>query len=206
MVSLRAHQKIRSTAYSATSIVLYGRLRNTPDTNQDQISSKGELEKNTRLLYVNDVPKVQKRRTQWINRKPAANLHHATRYAERINLPLNMFVTINFSQIGIDPESSSEVFQKVVGQRFAPWLRRTADNAQSVPPTYVWTLEAANENQAVHWVVHIPNKIERHFRQALHRWVAELARGAPSPQALKIISVYNIKGTSLKEPSRTTHG
>ena len=152
-------------------------------------------------MYSTTVPDIQKRTTQWINRKPAANLHHATRYAERINLPLNTFVTINLTELGIDTTSSSEAFQKVIGERFAPWLRRTADNITSVPPTYVWTLEAANENHAVHWVVHIPKNIERHFRQALERWVAELASGAPSPQALKVLPVYNIprlKGYILK--------
>lgn len=38
--------------------------------------------------------------THHINRHPAVNIHHATRYSERIGLPLNLFVTINFTCAG----------------------------------------------------------------------------------------------------------
>ncbi len=120
------------------------------------------------------MPTKRVRATHWINRKPAANLHHATRYAERINLPLNTFVTINLSKIDVEANQSSEAFQKIVGERFAPWLRRTAIKSKSVPPTYFWSLEAANENNAVHWVVHIPSTIKAHFQAAVRRWVKKL--------------------------------
>ena len=45
MVSSRPHQKIWSTTESATYIVLYGLLRNTLDTKQDQIRSNEEFDK-----------------------------------------------------------------------------------------------------------------------------------------------------------------
>jgi hypothetical protein len=134
------------------------------------------------------------RSTYWINRKPAANLHHATRFASRINVPLNTMVTINFSQLGICSKEVSAVFQKIISQRFSPWLRRNPQTVTTIPPTYVWTLEAANKQDAVHWVLHVPPTMSGEFTTAIKSWVREIATENPCGQAVKIDPVKNIVG------------
>jgi hypothetical protein len=91
-----------------------------------------------------------------INRRPAVNIHHAARYSELIGLPLNYFVTVNFTLTECSPDCASHTFRKMLAQRFAPWMRRTVSNTEVVKPTYVWTLEAGGRQFAAHWLLHLP--------------------------------------------------
>jgi hypothetical protein len=132
--------------------------------------------------------------SHFIRRKPASNLHHATKYAAKIGCPLNTFVTINFAELGIDEKDVSSQFQKMVGQRFAPWLRRTAANNNGIRPTYVWSLEAASKRPAVHWMLHLPKSLISIFNKKLDRWVSQISSGDVSPQAIKTEKVNNDVG------------
>ena len=132
--------------------------------------------------------------THFIRRYPAVNIHHATRYAERIGLPLNRFVTINFGLTACVPERVSSAFRKLLTERFAPWLRRSAGLKDALPPTYVWTIEAAGGQIALHWLVHVPQQIRSAFDRRLNGWVATLTGRPAEAGAINIKPIHNIVG------------
>jgi hypothetical protein len=132
--------------------------------------------------------------TRHINRRPAVNIHHATRMSQKIGLPLNRMVTLNLAQAGCAPESAGHAFRKLLTQRFAPWLRRTAAKRTFVPPTYVWSIEAAGNQIAAHWLVHVPTGLHRSFERKLREWLTSLLSEAPPPSAVNIKPVYNLVG------------
>jgi hypothetical protein len=129
-----------------------------------------------------------------IGRKPAANLHHATRLAERIGYPLNQFVTINYSKTPCDANDTSACFRQLLASWFARWLRRHPKNQKACPPTYVWAFEAAGGQLAVHWLVHIPRGFIREFWRMLPQWVEATAGTIEGPGAIKHRRIYNITG------------
>jgi hypothetical protein len=128
-----------------------------------------------------------------INRVPAVNVHHATRYAESLELPLNTFVTINFSEL-LAADKASQLFRKLLNQRFAPWLRRSAPIKSAPLPTYVWALENANATTAAHWLVHVPDNVKRAFSRKLADWVESVTGLRPNSNALQVKRIYNVIG------------
>ena len=75
---------------------------------------------------------------QYINIKPASNLHHAIRIAEAIKRPLNSFVSINFSHTGCAPEKVCKAFQSL-RVKFRKWITRppARQRTKAVPATFV---------------------------------------------------------------------
>lgn len=132
--------------------------------------------------------------THFIRRYPAVNIHHATRFAERIGLPLNRFVTINFSKTDCPSNRTSASFRKLLTQRFAPWLRRSSEAVQDVPPTYVWTIEGAGGQAAVHWLVHVPKGMYRVFEKRLTDWLGSVTGARPEARAVRIKAIHNLVG------------
>ena len=132
--------------------------------------------------------------TRHIHRRPAVNIHHATRYCEMIGLPLNRLVTVNFNLTGCNDNQESRTFRKMLAERFAPWLRRTARNIQGVAPTYVWTMEAGGRQIAVHWLVHVPKDCARSFECKVGEWLASLTGSLPDARAVKVQPIYNLVG------------
>jgi hypothetical protein len=129
-----------------------------------------------------------------IKRLPAVNIHHARRYAERIGLPLQLFVTINFTLLGVPPDAAVLLFRTVLAQRFAPWLRRTSESNRHIPPTYVWVMEAAGGQMAVHWLVHMPAKMRWSFKRKVIDWLEEAAGHSPPERAFNLKPIKNIVG------------
>lgn len=134
------------------------------------------------------------RLTHHINRRPAVNIHHATRMSLRVGLPLNKMVTINLGLAGFGQRDAGHAFRKLLTQRFAPWLRRSASKSQIVPPTYVWALEAAGGQLAVHWLVHVPAGLQRSFQRKVTEWIQSLVGATPSASAVDVRPVYNLVG------------
>lgn len=137
--------------------------------------------------------RVQRVSTQ-INRKPAANIHHATKMAIILGIPLNRHSTISFTQAGIDAQQASRVLQKLIAQRFSPWLRRHRKNKTGVQPTYVWVIEAANDILAAHLAVHIPAGLRKEFQSKLIHWVRQQSPANDIGAAVKTTRIYNITG------------
>ncbi len=134
------------------------------------------------------------RTSSHINRHPAVNLHHATRYSERIGLPLNTAVTINLGLLGCRPDEAGLRFRTLLAQRFAPWLRRNSGNVAGVAPTYVWSMEAAGNQTAAHWLVHVPARLTKGFKRKLDEWLAAIAGGECDPHALNLKPIDNLVG------------
>lgn len=136
---------------------------------------------------------MAERTTRHINRVPAVNIHHATRYAQRRDLPLNTFVTVNFSELGAGP-GASRMLRKLLAQRFAPWLRRSAPINYRPEPTYVWTLENTSATVAAHLLVHIPKGASKVFRTKLAEWLEGLSGVRPHARAVQVKRVHNLVG------------
>ena len=135
-----------------------------------------------------------KRVTAQIGRKPAANIHHATRLAERIGCPLNQFVTINYSKTQCPPDDATAAFRDLLSDWFARWLRRHPKNKKGVSPAYVYAFEAAGGQIAVHWLVHVPKGLIREFWRLVPEWVAATAGPITSPAAIKHRRIYRVVG------------
>jgi hypothetical protein len=136
---------------------------------------------------------MSERQSKHINRTPAVNIHHATRYAERRGLPLNTFVTVNFTELGIS-SGASRMLRRLLSQRFSPWLRRSAPVRPRPTPTYVWAIENTTSTIAAHWLVHIPNGAKQAFGKKLVSWLRDLAGVEPQPKSIQVKRVYNVIG------------
>lgn len=136
------------------------------------------------------------RRSRYINRYPAVNNHHARRYAARLGLPLNWMVTINFGLSGLAPSAASYTLQKLLAQRLAPWLRRSAINDNALKPTYVWSLEAPHGSVSGHLLIHLPHSLSHGFARRLMSWMEGLAGSAISSRAIDVRPITKVVGAT----------
>ena len=133
------------------------------------------------------------RKSHSIGRHPAVNIHHARRFAEDVGHAFNVHVSLNLSMCGFSPELASRVWQRLISQRFSPWLRRTALQDGELSPTYVWTLEAPHGGVGVHWLVHLPDRLVPLLKPKLVGWIKGLGGTLP-PGALAIGEIHNVIG------------
>jgi hypothetical protein len=133
------------------------------------------------------------RSSRHINPVPAVNIHHASRFAQRVGHPLNTMVTVNITELEAERQAS-RLFRKLLTQRFAPWLRRSPTLRARTAPTYVWTLENTAATTAVHWLVHIPKGATRVFAAKLAAWFEGLSGKPPLSRTIQVKKVYNLIG------------
>ncbi|MBY3314686.1 hypothetical protein [Rhizobium laguerreae] len=138
----------------------------------------------------------RKRQTNYINRKPAANLLHAVNVAEVLDRSLNFMVTINFAHTECAPELVSARFEKLRDNYFGPWLRRCGPpGRKEPPPTFIWTLENAGGCLNAHWLVHLPKGRVEDFKARLPIWLEKVAGEVHAPdQAIHIRSAPTPRG------------
>jgi hypothetical protein len=131
-----------------------------------------------------------------INRKPAGNIHHAIRLAEHLGVPLNTFVTINYALTSCQPEHVSRSFETLRRNYFTPWLRRPPARLKvaASPSAYIWVLEAAGGNVALHWLINIPPKRAADFASRLFDWLAAVGAIVSAPCAVQIKSAPRPRG------------
>ena len=132
-----------------------------------------------------------------IRRRTAANIHHAVRVAEAKSLPLNTFVTLNFSRTACETEKASELFADLRNTRYSHWARRPTSQSGARPhaPTYIWVIEAGGGVTAAHWLLHVPRERRVEFEQRLARWVEDVI-GAASANAIKVQDARTPKGAT----------
>jgi len=135
------------------------------------------------------------RRSRHINRYPAVNIHHARRYASNLGVPFNWMVTINFGVGGLPPEDASATLQKLLAQRLAPWLRRSANDNQ-VKPTYVWALEAPHGVVSAHLLIHLPTPLSEDFGDRVLRWLEGLIGSGVPRRAVDIRPIRTLVGVT----------
>lgn len=144
-----------------------------------------------------------RRASDQIKLLPSRNLHHGIRLAARLFLPLNLFVSFNFSLTDC-PEEQTDLAFAQLRAAFGKWARRPqkADLGIEVPPTFVWVIENQSGILNAHWLVHVPTARQAEFAAKLPEWLAAAAgkvhsvsaihiRTAPTPMAAE---KYMLKG------------
>lgn len=112
------------------------------------------------------------RRSHHIRRQQATNIKPAIRLAEKRGVPLNRFVTINFTNLGCDEASVSNAFAKI-RERFARWLRSGSTKTNPQAAAFVWVIENGGGHLAAHWLVHVPDARLIDFQNRLRGWVCK---------------------------------
>lgn len=157
------------------------------------------------MVEIETIPSTRKlRQSHHIKRKPASNLYWAVRVAEASSLTLTHSATLNFSLTACPSRNVSAAFQKLRTNYFGKWARRPAKKSGAHPfvPTYVWVIEAAGDQVAVHWLVYLPTDRVADFHVRLPTWFTAIAgklehgathvMKAPTPRGA---AAYMLKGT-----------
>lgn len=117
------------------------------------------------------------RRSHFIRRQQATNIKPAIRLAEKLNTPLNRFVTINFNHTDCDADAVSVAFASL-RERFTRWFRGVM-RAEGIErkAAFIWVIENAGGQVAVHWLVHVPDTLLGDFSTRLSRWLEKVTGG-----------------------------
>lgn len=108
--------------------------------------------------------------TAYIGKKGAQTLYYAAKVAEYIRLPLNYFITINFSETDIPALQINTAFLKLKRQ-LTRWLLLSSKHKEAIEPTFAWVFENCISGQGcdiideqhnihVHLAIHIPEGYE----------------------------------------------
>lgn len=108
--------------------------------------------------------------TAYIGKKGAQTLYYAAKVSKYIRLPLNYFITINFSEIDIPALQINIVFLKIKRQ-LTRWLLSLFKHKEAIEPTFAWVFENCISGQGydvideqhnihVHLAIHIPEGYE----------------------------------------------
>lgn len=132
-----------------------------------------------------------------IGQKSAQSLYHAFQLAERLGLPLETHVTINFAATACDGCMAVPIFAKLRRDLFGKWAMR---GAPAFHQTGVYAFEnvrdgipfqtiepGGDHNVHVHWALHVPAHRKREFEERLPIWVAALTGGIKD--AAKVICI-----------------
>jgi hypothetical protein len=140
-----------------------------------------------------------------IGRKGGQSQYYADEQAERIGLPLNQLVTINFRHTTIDPRQAVPAFA-AIRARYSKWSRRVA----ALQPTYGYVFEnseagvpylvvdaSAPHNVHVHWRLHIPPKRFYEFQDILWDWLEAVVGSVDDINAVQITPITKGRGLAL---------
>jgi hypothetical protein len=135
------------------------------------------------------------RYSEFIQRKPAGNLHHAVRLATAIGFPLNVLVTVNFHHVNCAADDVSGAFKRV-RDRFSKWVTRppVGAKAHKASPTFVWVLENPNGHLNAHWQLHVPEQRQAEIRAKVVHWISTDAGKLLDACAVHIREPYNPRG------------
>lgn len=118
----------------------------------------------------------KRRMSEYIRPRTSRNVHHGISFAKERGLPLNRFVSINFSLTACAPEDTDLTFRRV-REFFHKWTTRPPRKARAhaAPATFVYSIENQNGVLNVHWLVHVPASRHDEFEEKLRLWVAKAA-------------------------------
>lgn len=108
--------------------------------------------------------------TSYIGKKGAQTLYYAAKVADYIHLPLNYFITINFSETDISALQINDAFLKFKRQ-LTRWLLSSSKYKEAIEPTFAWVFENCisgrgcdvideYHNIHVHLAIYIPKGYE----------------------------------------------
>jgi hypothetical protein len=144
---------------------------------------------------VSPVPEKRKQ-SEYIRPRPSRNVHHAISLAKVKGLPLNRFVSLNFSLTDC-PEASTDLAFRRVREFFTKWTNRPHKKARAhaAPPTFVYCIENQNSVLNAHWLVHVPTARHAEFAAKLEIWLIKATGGVYDElRAINIQSVTSARG------------
>lgn len=155
--------------------------------------------------------------------KAAQTLYYAIgNQAERIGLPLNAWVTINFSMTAIAPWDAVPALIRIRNNHYSKWARRPRKGKGSAfEPTYIYVFENKRENEIfgdiiyeeigpdlphnvhAHMFMHVPPNRQHDFECLIYEWVDFVAGRICPANTIKVqwvtedngISGYCVKGS-----------
>lgn len=133
-----------------------------------------------------------KPRSLSIGPKQAARAFHAVRFANDNGRTMNLLVTINFSELGVDPEEASGFFSGVWA-RFTRWYAYQRDRKGRAFGKFC--AYAVHENppggpRHVHWVMHAPEGSQKEIDRVLRNRIGKLTGLDCVGNAVHIREVY----------------
>lgn len=148
------------------------------------------------------------RTSEFLGRKAIAAIKQAPRTAAALNRPLNMFVTLSVTQTKCPKEEISQRFALLRDRNFYRWstyVPKGSSQPRNGAPTFAWVIEAPNDGDDVHWLLHVrPERFEE-FEKKLPKWVDQWFGVAPwAEKPVDIVrekhpanrSKYMVKGAS----------
>jgi hypothetical protein len=137
-------------------------------------------------------------------------LYYAGEQAERIGLPLNNWVTINFASTSIEPWDAALAFARYRMNYFNKWARRLKVG-KAFEPTYAYVFENERDGTAfteigpglphnvhVHWRVHVPPSLQHEFECLTYQWLDAIAGTVCSAGAVKVDVVRNSHADAVR--------
>jgi len=108
--------------------------------------------------------------TAYIGKKSTQTLYYIAEVAKYIRLPLNHFITINFSEADILSLQINDAFLRLKRQ-LTRWLLFSSKHKEAIEPTFAWVFENCINGEScddideyhyihVHWAMHIPEGYE----------------------------------------------
>lgn len=150
--------------------------------------------------------------------KATQTLYYAATQAERVGLPFNAHVTINFAGTRCDPREAPLAFARLRGNFHQKWAARLG-GGYAHTATWLYVFENVRDkvpfltmapgdphNVHVHWLLHVPATARHDFEMALSEWVETVTGGIVEPTAILVtypdaadvenVSAYLRKGTA----------
>lgn len=149
--------------------------------------------------------------TRGIGPKQAARAFHAVRFANDSGRALNLFITVDFSSLGVAPEKAGAFFQRL-WQRVGRWWAYQREKGRPFGPFDCYAVhEHPGEGpRHVHWFVRAPDgaraELERTVRSRLEKLtgLACLGRAVHFLDVAKAggVAKYTLKGV---QPAYADH-
>lgn len=131
--------------------------------------------------------------TSSIGPKQASRAFHAVRFANDNSRTLNLFVTIDFSSLGIEPDDATRMFQ-TVWARYSRWYayQRTDKNRPfGAFDAYAVHEHPPNGPRHTHWVMRAPEGTEAEIERVIRNRIEKLTGLSCLGHAVDFRKVYS---------------
>ena len=127
-----------------------------------------------------------------VGHKQVARAFHAVRFANDNGHPLNLFVTIDFSSLGVDPENAASFFQEIWARvtRWYAYQRDTKGRRFGTFDAYAVHEHPAAGPRHVHWVLRAPEGTEAEIERVIRDRICKLTKLDCLGRAVDVRPVY----------------
>ncbi len=130
--------------------------------------------------------------TASVGYKQAARAFHAVRFANDNGRPLNLFVTIDFSSLGINPDDAAEFFREIWARvtRWYAYQRDQKGRRFGTFDAYAVHEHPATGPRHVHWVLRAPEGAEAEIERVIRDRIGKLTKLDCLGKAVDVRPVY----------------